>query len=92
MVTFELPNALAPFARGLGTVRVEHTRGTVREALTTLGLTHPGIVERVLTEQGNVREHVNVFVGEENIRFMEGLATPVAAGETITIVPAVSGG
>jgi molybdopterin converting factor small subunit len=92
MVTFELPNALMPFARGLGEVRVEDARGTVREALVRLGATHPGIVERVLTEQGEVREHVNLFVGEENIRFLKGLATPVAEGETITIVPAVSGG
>jgi molybdopterin synthase sulfur carrier subunit len=92
MVTFELPNALTPFARGLGEVRVEHARGTVREALTALGSSYPGVVERVLTEQGDVREHVNLFVGEENIRFLDGLATPVAEGETITIVPAVSGG
>ncbi|HVT39735.1 MAG TPA: MoaD/ThiS family protein [Gemmatimonadaceae bacterium] len=92
MVTFELPNALMPFARGLGEVRVEDARGTVREALVKLGATHPGIVERVLTEQGEVREHVNLFVGEENIRFLGGLSTPVAEGETITIVPAVSGG
>lgn len=92
MVTFELPNALTPFARGLGAVQVDVSHGTVREALSQLGTTHPGVVERVLTEQGDVREHVNVFVGEENIRFMEGLATPVSEGEVITIVPAVSGG
>jgi molybdopterin converting factor small subunit len=46
----------------------------------------------VLTEQGELRRHVNVFVGEESIRFMNGLATTLDDGDTITIVPAVSGG
>ena len=50
------------------------------------------MLDRILTEQGDVREHVNVFVGEESIRFASGLATPVADGDTIMIVAAVSGG
>ena len=92
MITFVLPNALTPLARGLGTVRVEHARGTIREALATLGVWNPGIVDRVLTEQGDVREHVNLFLGEENIRFLDGLATAVHDGDTIVVVPSVSGG
>ena len=92
MITFVLPNALTPLARGLGSVRVEHRRGTLREALATLGAGNPGIIDRVLTEQGEVREHVNLFLGEENIRFLDGLATPVKDGDTIVVVPSVSGG
>jgi molybdopterin converting factor small subunit len=52
----------------------------------------PALTDRVLTEQGELRRHVNVFLGEESIRFIDGLATTVADGATITIVPAVSGG
>ena len=51
-----------------------------------------GIRDRVVNEQGNVREHINIFVGDENIRFTSGLATPLRGGSEITIVPAVSGG
>ncbi len=92
MITFVLPNALTPLARGLGAVRVEHARGTLREALATLGAGNPGIIDRVLTEQGEVREHVNLFLGDENVRFLDGLATPVKDGDTIVVVPSVSGG
>jgi molybdopterin converting factor small subunit len=52
----------------------------------------PAVTDRVLTEQGLVRRHVNVFVGDESIRFLDGLDTPITDGATITIVPAVSGG
>ena len=52
----------------------------------------PALTDRVLTEQGELRRHVNVFVGEESIRFLDGLATRVDDGATIMIVPAVSGG
>jgi molybdopterin converting factor small subunit len=92
MITFVLPEALMPLARGLGSVRVEHERGTVREAIAALGARSPGVVDRVLTEQGDVREHVNLFLGEENIRFLDGLATPVQDGDTIVVVASVSGG
>lgn len=50
------------------------------------------MLDRVLTEQGEVRPHVNVFVGEESIRYTGGLATPLTDGAEIAIVPAVSGG
>jgi sulfur-carrier protein len=50
------------------------------------------VVDRVMTEQGTVREHVNIFVGEESIRFATGLKTPLSDGDTIMIVAAVSGG
>jgi len=91
-ITFSLPNALQPHARGIGVVKVEAGGATLRDALTALRAHYPGIVERVLTEQGQVREHVNLFVGEENSRFIGGLAAPVADGDTIEIVPSVSGG
>jgi len=91
-ISIALPNALQPHARGMGVVQVDARCDTLRDALAALRDRYPGVVERVLTEQGIVREHVNLFVGEENSRFLGGLAAPVTDGDTIEIVPAVSGG
>ena len=87
-----LPQALTPYARGTGTLVVEPSCATVAEALASIAARWPAVTDRVLTEQGELRRHVNVFVGDESIRFLDGLATPVADGTMITIVPAVSGG
>jgi molybdopterin converting factor small subunit len=57
-----------------------------------LRVRHPGVWDRVLTEEGAVRQHVNVFVGDESIRYTGGLDTPVPPSAVISIVPAVSGG
>lgn len=91
-ISILLPGALAPYARGRGTLVVEERCATVADALAALAARWPAVTDRVLTEQGEVRRHVNVFVGEESIRFLDGLATPLPDGATITIVPAVSGG
>ena len=53
---------------------------------------YPGVRDRIATEQGPVREHNNIFIGDEHIRYTGGLANPVSAGTKISIVPAVSGG
>ena len=90
-VTVLLPRALAPYARGSNALAVDDC-GCVAEALAAVGRAWPGVLDRVMTEQGAVREHVNVFVGAESIRFADGLATPVRDGDTVTIVAAVSGG
>ena len=90
-VTIALPNALQPFAAGSSEVRVEGCR-TVREALAFLSGVHGGVVDRVIDERGLVRQHVNIFVDGESIRFVDGLDTPVQEGSTIVIVPSVSGG
>jgi molybdopterin converting factor small subunit len=91
-ITIELPSALQPYARGESAVRLAEPCATVSQALTMLGARCPGVVDRVLTEQGEIRPHVNIFVGSWSVRFAGGLAAPVADGDTITIVPAVSGG
>jgi molybdopterin synthase sulfur carrier subunit len=91
-ISIILPNALAGYARGSGTVRIDEPCATVSAALAELAARWPAVTDRVLTEQGELRRHVNVFVGDESIRFMDGLATPLDDGATITIVPAVSGG
>jgi molybdopterin converting factor small subunit len=66
--------------------------GTVGAALDRLGARWPALRDRVLTEQGELRPHVNVFVGDESIRFTGGLGTLVPHGAEIWILPAVSGG
>jgi molybdopterin converting factor small subunit len=91
-LTVVLPNALQPYTRGLGTLVVDECCASVGEALARVGERWPAVLDRVMTERGEVREHVNVFVGEENIRFADGLATRVGDGDTIMIIAAVSGG
>lgn len=91
-ITIELPRALQPYAQGATVVHLDQPCTTVSEVLAALGARCPGVVDRVLTEQGDIRAHVNIFVGEASVRYDGGLAAPVAAGDTITIVPAVSGG
>jgi molybdopterin synthase sulfur carrier subunit len=92
MITVELPGALRPFARGSEVVTLDGRCATVGEALESLERHWPGVRDRVLDEQGGLRPHVAVFVGEENIRHRGGLDAPLAEGSTIVILPAVSGG
>ncbi len=91
-LTFHIPGALREFTAGHSTVEIEQSGATLTDALTALWAIYPGVRDRVLTEQGQVRQHINIFIGNENIRYIGGLASPVAAGSEISIVPAVSGG
>lgn len=91
-VTFHIPGALREFTAGQSTVKIENPGGTVGDALNALCALHPGVRDRVLTEQGQVRQHINIFVGSENIRYTGGLATPLSKATEVSIVPAVSGG
>ena len=91
-VTFHIPAALREFTGGRSSVKIEQSPATVAEALATLWTLYPGIRDRIATEQGEVRQHINIFIGNENIRYMRGLASPVSDGSEISIVPAVSGG
>ena len=91
-LTVVLPRALQPYAQGAGTLRLDDRCATVADALSAVRQRWPGVVDRVTNERGEVREHVNIFVGDESIRFAGGLATPVGDGDTIMIVAAVSGG
>jgi molybdopterin synthase sulfur carrier subunit len=87
-----LPDALTPYSRGSGTVVLDEHCDTVADALAAVSRRWPALTDRLMTEQGVLREHVNVFVGDESIRFLDGLATAVGTDATIMIVPAVSGG
>jgi molybdopterin converting factor small subunit len=91
-VTFHIPGYLRQFTDGVTQVDVDGSVATVGEALAALWEIHPGVRDRVVDEQGVVRMHVNVFVGDEAIRLTGGLNTAVGDGAEISIVPAVSGG
>jgi sulfur-carrier protein len=91
-VTVELPSALLPYAGGSSELSLEAPGGTIQDVLSALAERHAGVVDRVMDERGEVRQHVNIFVDGDNIRFLEGLGTSVADGATVVIVPAVSGG
>lgn len=91
-VSYYIPGFLRTFTSGKSRVALDFSPVTVGEALTALCEIYPGVRDRVLTEQGEVRLHVNVFVGDESIRYTGGLDTPIPDGVEIFIVPAVSGG
>ena len=89
-VTVRVPTQLRTLTGGVGEVQVEGA--TVGEALKALDAAHPGFAERLFDASGELRRFINVFVAEEDVRFLDGLATPVARGQVISVVPAVAGG
>jgi sulfur-carrier protein len=92
-VTVRLPGALRDIAGARALVPLEvPQRATVRDALDVLAKTLPAVERRLRDEQGDLRPHVNVFLGPDNIRDLDLLATPLSPGTEIYILPAVSGG
>ncbi len=89
-VRVRIPTQLRPLSGGNSEVSVDGA--TVAEVLKALEAAHPGFADRLFDEEGKLRRFVNVFVAEEDIRFLEGVDTPVADGTTVSIVPAVAGG
>jgi molybdopterin synthase sulfur carrier subunit len=91
-VTVYVTVALRSLTGGREQIAIGGSPATVGDALEALWTICPGLRDRVATEQGEIREHVNVFVGDENVRFTGGLTTPVPDGAEISIFHAVSGG
>ncbi len=92
-VLFKIPGPLREFTGNQGAVWVEAQAGTnLFQVLQALFFQYPGLRDRVLTETGETRRHVNIFVGNENVRYTGGLATAVPAGTEVSIVPAITGG
>jgi molybdopterin converting factor small subunit len=88
-VTVRIPTPLRTLTAGQDEVAAEGT--TVGELLEDLERRHPGLRERILDEKG-VRRFINLFLGDEDIRFLDGLGTSVKAGDALSIVPAIAGG
>lgn len=89
-VTVRIPTPLRNLTDGQAAVTVEGS--TVRDVVEALESAHPGVSERLLDEDGELRRFVNVFVRDEDIRFQDGLDTAVGDDEVVSIIPAVAGG
>ena len=92
MTTFQISGYLTEFAGGRAEIKLEGEPGNVGEALSQLWQQHNGLRDRVLTEQGEVRPHVNVFVNSQVVRRDQVLQIPISGDTEICIMPAVSGG
>jgi molybdopterin converting factor small subunit len=89
MVTVRIPTPLRTLTGGEEQVLVPGA--TLREVIDTLEKKHPGIRDRLLDDKG-VRRFVNIYVGDEDVRFLDGLETKINAGTEVSIVPAIAGG
>lgn len=89
-VSIRIPTPMRNLTGGASEVSVQAT--TLSEAIKALDAAHPGVAERVLDDAGALRRFVNVYVGDEDVRFLEGLDTALVDGSSISIIPAVAGG
>ena len=89
-VTVKLPTQLRAAAGGAAEASADGA--TVGEVLDALYAQHGGLRERIAGDDGVLRRFVNVYLKGEDIRFLDGLATPVSDGDEVTILPAVAGG
>jgi len=92
MITFQIAGYLTEFTGGLAEIRLDSSPANVGDALGQLWRAHRGLRDRVLTEQGEVRPHVNVFVNSEVVQRDRVLQTGIEGDAEICIMPAVSGG
>lgn len=89
-VTVRVPTTLRSLTAGASEVALDGA--TVGEVLDQLEAAHPGFKSRLLDDEGGLRRFVNLYVADDDVRFRDGLATPVADGDTVSIIPAVAGG
>jgi sulfur-carrier protein len=89
-VSVRIPTILRSYTGGAAEVTAQ--AGTLREVIAGLDAAFPGIGGRILDDTGKLRRFVNVYVGDEDVRFAAGLDTPVPAGTGVSVIPAVAGG
>ena len=89
-VTVRIPTTMRPISGGASTVSVEG--GTLRDVLSALNAAHNGFSERLFDDAGELHKFVNIFVSDDDVRYMNGLDTSVKDGDTVSIIPAVAGG
>ena len=89
-VQVRIPTILRSYTGGAAEVTAE--AGTLREVIAGLDAAYPGLGGRILDDSGQLRRFVNVYVGEEDVRFAQGLDTQVSAGARVSFIPAVAGG
>jgi len=89
-VSVRVPTILRTYTAGESEVSAEGS--TLSEVLDSLDSSYPGIKGRIVDEQGALRRFVNVYVGNDDVRFLDGLDTPTADGAQVSVIPAVAGG
>ena len=89
-VSVRIPTILRTYTGGSAEVSAEP--GTLREVIASLEEAYPGLGGRLLDDSGNLRRFINVYLGEEDVRFSRGLDTVVPAGAHVSVIPAVAGG
>ena len=89
-VTVRIPTTMRPISGGNSTVEVEGA--TLRDVLAALDAAHNGFKDRLFDDAGELHKFVNIFVSDDDVRYLQGLDTPVKAGDTVSIIPAVAGG
>ncbi len=90
MTKIKIPTPLRKLTQNQAEVDADGS--TIRDVVDSLESQFPGFKERMCDENGELRRFVNVYVGEEDIRFMDGLDTKIPDGESVSIIPAVAGG
>jgi molybdopterin synthase sulfur carrier subunit len=90
MIKVRIPTPLRPLTKGQGEVEV--AAANIVDMIDTLNSAHPGIKARLCDDNGELRRFVNIYVNEEDIRFLKGKDTSLKAGDEVSIVPAIAGG
>lgn len=89
-VLVRIPTPLRAITKGQGELQAE--AGSIKELIDRLDQEYGGLRGRLCEDDGNIRRFINVYVNEEDIRFLQGPATPLKAGDEVSIVPAIAGG
>jgi molybdopterin synthase sulfur carrier subunit len=90
MIKVRIPTPLRPLTKGQG--EVEAKAANIVEMIDTIDRAHPGIKDRLCDDKGELRRFVNIYVNEEDIRFLKGKETSLKDGDEVSIVPAIAGG
>jgi sulfur-carrier protein len=90
MIKVRIPTPLRPLTKGQG--EVETQAASVLDMIEALNTAHPGIKDRLCDDTGELRRFVNIYVNEEDIRFLKGKETSLKDGDEVSIVPAIAGG
>ena len=90
MIKVRIPTPLRPLTKGQGEVQAQAK--SITEMIDNLNASHPGIKDRLCDETGELRRFVNIYVNEEDIRFLKGKETSLKDGDEVSIVPAIAGG
>lgn len=89
-IRVRIPAALR--AQTNGDTEVEVDAANVKDVVGALEARYPGLGERLLDERGDLRRFINIYVNGEDVRFLDGMATPIKQGDELSIIPAVAGG